>query len=152
MKIIDRKASDNKYLHKDFHGALCYAIKYLDENYGHDATKEYLRQVAKTYFAPLTEKLKAEGLKAFENHWQNIFVKEGGKFNISYEDNNLILKITQCPAITHLKEKNMFFTDRYCITTVVTNKTICQEAGYDCSCEYKPGEGKCVQKFWKEKK
>ncbi len=30
IKVLDCKASDNEYLHKDFHGALCYAIKYLD--------------------------------------------------------------------------------------------------------------------------
>ena len=37
IKVIDRKASDNEYMHEDFHGALCYAIKYLDDNYGQNA-------------------------------------------------------------------------------------------------------------------
>ena len=151
-KVIDRKASDNEYMHKDFHGALCYGIKYLDDNFGNDATEEYLQQVAKTYFAPLTEKLKAEGLKALEDHWQDIFTRENGKFDIRYEDDKLILEVTQCPAITHLKENNMLYTDRHCLTTVIVNKTICQDAGYDCSCQYEPGMGKCIQKFWKEKK
>ena len=150
IKVIDRKASDNEYMHKDFHGALCYAIKYLDDNYGHDATKEYLQQVARTYFVPLTEDLEAHGLKALEKHWQDIFSKEGGKCNISYEDNKLVLEVTQCPAIAHLKENNMLYTDRHCMTTAVVNETLCQDAGYACSCEYEPGEGKCIQRFWKE--
>ena len=150
IKVIDCKQSDNEYLHKDFHGALCYALKYLDENFGEEATQEYLKQVAQTYFKPLSEKLEKDGLKAIENHWRHIFQKEQGEFELYYEDDKLILKVDMCPAIAHLKKSNLFFTERYCQTTVIVNKTICEDVGYKCSCEYKPGEGKCVQKFWKE--
>lgn len=149
IKVIDRQASDNEYMHKDFHGVLCYAIKYLDDNYGQAATQEYLKQVAKTCFAPLTEKLRVEGLKALENHWQNIFSKEGGKFSISYEKDKLVLEVEKCPAIEHLKQCALFFTDRYCLTTKTVNQTICQDAGYNSSCQYQPGQGQCIQKFWK---
>ena len=45
IKVLNCKASDNEYLHKDFHGALCYGIKYLDDVYGQDATAEYIKQV-----------------------------------------------------------------------------------------------------------
>ena len=152
IKVIDCKASDNEYMHKDFHGALCYAIKYLEDNYGLDSVEEYLQQVAKTYFSPLTEKLKSEGMQALEDHWRDIFTSESGEFNISYKDDVLVLEVTKCPAIAHLKEKNMLYTDRHCLTTVIVNKTICQDAGYNCSCEYEPGKGKCIQKFWKEQK
>ncbi len=152
IKVIDCKQSDNEYLHKDFHGALCYAIKYLDDNFGEKATEEYLVQVGKTYFKPLSEKLKKDGLKALEDHWQYIFQKENGKFRLHYEGDKLVLEVDQCPAIAHLKEKNMLYTERYCQTTVVVNKTICQQAGYQCSCEYQLGKGKCVQKFWREQK
>ena len=51
-RVLDCKAVDNKYLHKDFHGVLCYSIKYLDDQYGQEATKEYLQQTAKTCFVP----------------------------------------------------------------------------------------------------
>jgi hypothetical protein len=129
---------------------LCYAIKYLDANFGEDSIRDYLEQVAKTCFAPLTQKLELEGLTALEKHWQDIFSKEGGKFNIDYKDNKLILEVIECPAISHLKKIGQLCSDRYCETTVVVNRTICDQAGYKCSCEYEPGQGKCVQKFWKE--
>ena len=151
IKVIDCKASDNEYLHKDFHGALCYGIKYLDDNYGPEAVTEYLKQVGRTYFAPLSEAMKKKGLSALEEHLQNIFTKEAGKFNLRYEDGTLILEVAECPAITHLKKIGQLFTERYCETTVVVNETICAEAGYSCSCQYEPGKAKCVQKFWKEK-
>jgi hypothetical protein len=148
-KVLDRKASDNVYLHKDFHGALCYGIKYLDDNFGQQATKEYLQQVGKTFFAPLSQALKKEGLSALGKHWNEIFTKESGEFEISYEGDTLILKVNKCPAIAHLVENNQLYTTRYCETTVVVNETVCEQAGYECSCKYEPGKARCVQKFWK---
>jgi hypothetical protein len=152
IKTVEHSASDNEYLHKDFHGVLCYAIKYLDDNYGKNATEEYLRQVGRTYFAPLTEKLKKEGLEVLKNHWQVIFSKEGGEFNIKYEGETLVLEVTKCPAIEHLKKHGLFFTERYCMTTKIVNQTICKNAGYACSCKIEPGKGKCIQKFWRRQK
>ena len=148
-RVLDCKASDNQYLHKDFHGGLCYAIKYLDEKYGPDATTEYLQQVGRTYFGPLSEQLKREGLTALEEHWRRIFDLEGGDYTLEYEDDTLVLTVSSCPAVCHLKERDLLFTERFCETTKVVNDTICQAAGYGCSCEYEPGKGKCVQKFWK---
>ena len=149
-RVIDCKASDNVYLHKDFHGALCYSIQYLDEQYGHDATAAYLAQVGETFFAPLSEALKREGLAALEKHWRQIFSLEEGQFSLEYEDGALVLTVQECPAIAHLKSRGQLFTDRYCETTVVVNETVCRRAGYDCSCTYEPGQGQCVQRFWQE--
>ncbi len=150
-KVLDCKANDNEYLHMDFHGVLCYAIRYLDENFGAEVTKGYLQQVGKTYFSPLSKAMKKEGLIALEKHWKGIFTKEGGGFSLSYQGDTLVLNVDKCPAIAHLKEKDQLCTQRYCETTVVVNETICTQAGFGCSCEYEPGAGKCVQKFWKAK-
>ena len=147
---MDRNASDNEYLHKDFHGALCYAIKYIDDTFGREATSEYLQQVAKSYYRPLIDKLKKQGLTALERHWKDIFTKEGGQFTLTYDDSTLTLTVTQCPAVTHITKTGQLFTDRYCQTTVIINETICDEAGFACSCNYEPGKGRCVQKFWKK--
>ena len=149
IKVLDCQATDNEYLHKDFHGALCYAVKYLDDNYGPEATEDYLKQVGRNNYTPLIARMKKEGLSALEKHWRNIFTKEGGRFSIDYEDETLVLTVEQCPAITHLKKIKQLFTDRYCQTTVSVNKAICAEASYCCSCKYEPGKGKCVQRFWK---
>lgn len=151
LKILECKASDHEYLHKDFHGALCYAIRYLDENYGLEATTEYLRQVGRSYYAPLSQQLRNEGLAGLERHWNTVFTKEGGKFTLSCEGGVLVLTVHECPAIAHLKKIDQLFTDRYCQTTVVVNDTISRDAGYCCSTEYEPGAGKCVQRFWKAK-
>jgi hypothetical protein len=149
LRVLDCKAADHVYLHKDFHGALCYGIKYLDDHYGAKATSEYLRQVGRSYFAPLSQQLRAGGLAALEKHWNAVFTKEGGRFTLERQGEVLVLTVHECPAIAHLKKINQLFTPRYCETTVVVNETICSEAGYACSTDYEPGAGRCVQKFWK---
>ena len=150
-KVLDCQASDNVYLHKDFHGALCYGIKYLGDNFGPEGTVKYLEQVGRSFFLPLITQLREQGLPALEKHWRNIFTQDEGKFKLEYDGDILVLTVEECPAIAHLKKNNQLFTDKYCETTVVVNRTICGQAGYDCSCEYQGGEGKCVQKFWKIK-
>lgn len=149
--ILDQKASDNEYLHQDFHGALCYALKYLDEKFGPAATTEYLQQVGKTCFAPLSRQLAEAGLIALERHFRHILEKENGQFTIHYDADVLIIEVRECPAISHLKKTNQLFTERFCESTVVVNQTICKNAGYCSSCDYEAGQGRCVQKFWREK-
>jgi hypothetical protein len=151
LRILDCKATDHNYLHMDFHGALCYGIKYLDDHFGHGATSAYLTQVGRAYYAPLSQQLKDEGLSALEKHWREVFTREGGKFILELHDDVLTLTVHECPAIAHLKKINKFFTPRYCQTTVVVNEAVCSGAGYQCSCHYESGEGRCVQKFWKAK-
>jgi len=149
-KVLERNSSNNKYLHKDFQGALCYAIKYLDETFGPGAVSEYLKQVGRETFSPLITALKRDGLIALERHFKYIFELEGGQAEFKREDNCLVINVSKCPAIAHLKSTGQLFTERYCETTVNVNITICDMAGYQCSCEYKPGLGCCSQKFWRK--
>ncbi len=150
LKVLDCQASDHEYLHKDFHGALCYSIRYLDENLGPDATRSYLKDVGRKNYKSLVQSLREEGLGALERHWRKVFTLEGGSFRLDYEGDTLVLTVDDCPAIAHLKSTGQLFTTRYCETTVVVNETICEQAGYRASCSYQPGEGKCVQRFWKK--
>lgn len=148
--VLECNSSDNQYLHKDFHGALCYAIKYLDQTFGPETVSEYLRQVGMENFSPLITALKKDGLVALERHFKHVFELEGGDAKFKREDNCLVINVSKCPAIAHLKSTGQLFTERYCETTVNVNIAICEAAGYQCSCEYQPGAGYCVQKFWKK--
>ena len=150
MKVLDQKTADNQYLHMDFHGALCYAIHYLDTQFGYDTTAAYLRQVGRTCYAPLIARLKKEGLTALEAHFREVFEKENGKFDMEMGNDSLVLKVKECPAVRHLVRTGQLYTKRFCESTVLVNETICQGTGYKSSCVYEPGLGKCIQRFWKE--
>jgi hypothetical protein len=148
LRVLDCRPGDHDYLHRDFHGALCFSIRYLDERFGPQATEQYLREVGQNTYRGLVSALKAEGLDAMERHWREVFTKEEGSFRIHREGGALVLVVEECPAISHLKRTGQLFTDRYCETTVVVNRTVCGKAGFESSCVYEPGQGRCVQKFW----
>jgi hypothetical protein len=146
--IVERSAAENEYLHRDFHGVMCFIIKHLDETGGTEATREFLRGVGTTVFAPLIEDLKGRGLDALEVHWRNVFGAEGGTWALTKEGNTLVLRVDECPAVAHLKKRDQLLTDRFCEATKIVNQVVCEAAGYEASCEYVAGAGSCVQRFW----
>ncbi|MBN1543086.1 hypothetical protein JW992_13170 [candidate division KSB1 bacterium] len=150
-RVLDRQAKDQLYLHRDFHGALCYAIRYLDERFGAQAVSEYLTRVGETVFASLSDRIQRQGLEPLAEHIQHVMEQENGRFQISRENDKLVVVVHECPAISHLRRTGQLYTERFCETTVWVNQAICRRAGYSSSCTYLPGQGRCVQKFWREK-
>jgi hypothetical protein len=138
-------------VHKDFHGALSYGIQFLVDNYGMDGLKKYLRGLAKSVYAPLAKDLKADGLGAIRKHYEDIFTLEGGKFEFREEDDTLVFDVKECPAIAHMKAQGYEISPHFCEHTRILNEAICNEAGYSSSVDYNQEEGRCVQRFWKEK-
>jgi len=108
-KVFERKAADNIYLHKDFHGSLCYMIEYLNDNYGSEYVEKFFTRVAETVYSPLIEKLKNQGLAAMEIHLRDIFDIEQGEYEITYCKNELRLEVKKCPAIAYLKENGFLY-------------------------------------------
>ena len=102
---IERKAADNKYLHKDFHVTADIGITYVGENYGDNAVKEYLTQYAKSFYKLLAEEVKKNGLKPLEENFINVYKKEEWTEYLHTEltENELKVKIDKCPAVTFMR-------------------------------------------------
>ena len=141
-----------KNIHQDFHGGFSIALDYLKDNFGQEAMENYLKRMAKNVYKPLIKKLKRKGLKALEEHWREIFDLENGKYSLNYKDNQLILKVKECPAISHILKSNYKLSDSFCESTRIVNETICKEAGYKSSLKLGNKKGICEQRFWKEGK
>ena len=98
-EIMRRRSADNAYRHQDFHGALNQALIYLEENFGESAVRDYLRQFARNFYAPLTAELRARGLAALKAHLDNIYALEGAAFGIACGPDELVLTVAACPAV-----------------------------------------------------
>lgn len=148
--FMERKASDNEYLHKDFHGALNVAIEYLHQRYGGEAVRRYLRQFAGTYYSRLTYALKTRGLIAMKEHYENIYAIEGGEVDFEYTPDELIIKIESCPAVTHIKSLGMKPASLFHETIRTVNETICQGTPFAFELvEYDEDTGKSIEKFYR---
>lgn len=135
---IDRKAADNKYLHKDFHVTADIGISYVGENYGDDAVKEYLTQYALSFYKLLAEEFKLKGLKALEEDFKNVFIKEEWIENLHTEltKDALKIKVDKCPAVTHMKSTGHTPSKWYKETTYTTYKTLADMCNLDFTVYY----------------
>jgi hypothetical protein len=125
-EVMRRSAADNAYLHKDFHGALSTALFYLEEKYGADAVREYLRQFASTFYAGLTQAVKERGLVALKEHFEDIYRIEGGDVTIGLGNDEMLMQVAACPAVTHMRKTGQPVSPLFYETTKTVNETICE--------------------------
>ena len=102
--VIRRTAADNPYLHKDFHGALSAGIEYLHQRYGEGAVRDYLRQFAAAFYAPLTQDIVTRGLIALREYLERIYTLEGGQLHAALSDDELLVEVERCPAVSYMRE------------------------------------------------
>jgi hypothetical protein len=137
-------------VHKDFHGALSYGIRFLTERYGDDKRRQFLSGLGTTVYAPLVDDMRQRGLTAMQEHLETIFSLEGGEFETTMEKDTLVFTVHRCPAIHHMKEHNYDIAPSFCDATRLVNTSICNAAGYVCSVDYDQEAGCCVQRFWRD--
>ena len=149
-EIMDRRSSDNVYLHKDFHGALSTGIEYLHRQFGPEAVREYLRTFTMTYYAPLRAKLKADGLDALNEYFQKMYESEEGEIEIALADDELVLTVKACPAVKHMREHDYPVARLFIETTKTVNEALCEGTPYKAELvEYDELTGHSIQRFYR---
>ena len=151
IHVMDRRASDNKYLHRDFHISADIGIAYVGEKYGDNGVKEYLRKFASAYYAPLIGDIKKRGLIALKEHIEKIYEAEEYSEHVKFEltDDRLIVDVDSCPGVTHMKKKGHTPSKWYIEATRTVNETIADLA--DISFEllsYDEENGKAKYQFY----
>ncbi len=147
-----RSASDNKYIHKDFHNGLNLGITYLQESYGDEAVREYLQQFANAFYSPLKKTLCDRGLVAIEEHYKDIYEAEEVSCDVTCErtDDELVMRVKRCPAITHMRKSNQVINPLYYETTLTVHNTICEGTPYAFELvSYNEEDGASVQRFYR---
>ena len=130
-QTMTRKASDNRYLHKDFHIALNYGIDYLYKNIGEEAVREYFTQFANAYYSPFKRAIKDKGLLAIKAHYEKIYKIEGAEFDINLSQDELIIHLLASPAVMHIKTKGHPVSELYRESIATVIKTICNDTPYN---------------------
>jgi len=149
-RVMRREASDNVYLHKDFHGALSTGIQYLEENFGEEAVREYLRDFTRSYFAPLKEEIKSRGLPALKEYFEELYEKEGGDAEITLSDDELVIRVSACPAVTHMRQHGYAVANMFYETTKTVNEALVEGTDFAAELvEYDDETGRSVQRFYR---
>ena len=151
-EVMDRCASDNEYLHKDFHGALSAGIEYLHDNYGEEGVREYLRQFATVFYAPLIARLKQKGLLVLKEYFERIYEIEGGDIETTFSDNELMISVKACPSVMHMREHGYPVAQLFHETTRTVNEALCEGTPFAAELvEYDEPTGRSVQRFCRKK-
>ena len=151
-EIMERRASDNVYLHKDFHGALSTGIEYLQTRFGEEAVRDYLRQFTSAYYAPLKKRLCEQGLSALKDYFENMYAAESGEITTTLTDTELVVSVSSCPAVMHMRGHGYTVARLFRETTETVNSALCDGTPYAAELvEYDEDTGKSVQRFsWRE--
>ncbi len=147
-EVMRRRAADNEYLHKDFHGALSAGIQYVQDRYGTDAVREFLRQFTLAHYAPLRRELMERGLPALKEHFERIYASEGAPVETSLTEDELVIRVQACPAVTHMREHGYHVADMFAETTRTVNKALCEGTPFLAETrDYDQQTGACVMTF-----
>ena len=148
-KIMVRKAADNEYLHKDFHGAMNLALEYLRKRFGGGAVRDYLRQYAKSFHAPLTRQLRRRGLGALEDYIKKIYALEGAPVSVRRARDELVFKTRYCPAVQHVRRLKQAVSPLFIETERAVYGAICENTPYIHELvSYDRQTGRSVQRFY----
>jgi len=132
---IEKKSSENKYLHLDFHITCDMGLQYLAKNFGEESVVEYIELVAQRYYSPLTRAIHQDGLKAIEVYLQKIYSIEEAAETLftKLEGDTLFVHLDWCPAVRYVTSKGHEMSKYYRATTEVLYRAIAENAGISFS-------------------
>ena len=148
MKVIERKASDNKYLHRDFHISMNMLMEYICKEYGSAALTEYLVQFTQEFHSKRKKCLQRGDLVCLEKYFIEIYEKEEWPVHIELKNDVLIISQETCPGISYLRKSGHKPVEQYIETYTTVYKTLCQDTPYEYVMEsFNSDTGKCRQRF-----
>ena len=150
--VMERRAADNAYLPQDFHGALSRGLEYLEERYGAEGVRDYLRQFTRAFYWPLTEQVKRRGLVALQEHFIRVYEIEGGEVRLALTDEELLIEVAFCPAVKHLRDHCYRVAPRWHETTRIVNEALVEGTPFAAELlAYDPETGRSRQRFYRSR-
>ena len=102
--VTDMKSEDNKYLHRDFHLLGDLALTYCGEKFGDNGVKEFIADYTRTYYAPIIEKIKKNGLSEIKAWIENIYdIEEASELlHTNLTESELEITVSKSPVIEYM--------------------------------------------------
>ena len=129
--IMDRKAGDNEYFHRDFHSSMNNGVQYLGEKYGTGDVVEYLTRFTNNVYKKNIEEIKVRGVDAILDKIRDTYAKEKAEdaLEITKDGAKNVVTIKYCPAVKHLKATGRVVSPWYRYTTEIVMETLAKEGG-----------------------
>ncbi|MBE7024881.1 MAG: hypothetical protein E7408_02340 [Ruminococcaceae bacterium] len=150
--VVDMKAEDNKYLHRDFHLLGDLALRYCGETLGDAAVIEFLDAYAKVFYAPQIEDFRARGLVAVREWLEGIYaVEEAGEvLHTTLSDDTLWVTVDESPVIAYMHTLGQEPSKYYIEETRTLYASIANACNFSFTLEDYRANGACKYKFFKK--
>ena len=148
---MDRRAADNKYLHRDFHVSADTGLAYVGTHWGDAGVEEYLRRFAVSWYRPLIAEIGKRGLDAMQDHIEKIYAAEEASdvLHITRTENELAVNIDRCPGITYMHSAGHEPSPWYVELTSTVNRIIAEKSGIQFEMlSYEADTGKASYRFY----
>jgi len=131
-EILEIRAAENEYFHKDFHSSMNMGIHYVGENYGLEAVREYLTQYTNNVYKTVMADMQVCGLAALEDKIKDTYEKEKASEVLKTEmtADALYVTVAECPAVKHLHSTGRDVSPWYRYTTEVVMEVLAASAGF----------------------
>lgn len=135
--IMERKASDNEYFHRDFHSSMNMGIEYVGRKFGREAVKDFLTQYTEHVYCKVIEEIGTGGLDVIERKIRDTYQKEHAEDALSIMRTEQLLKVVirYCPAVKHLHETGREVSSWYRYTTEDVMEVLAEKGGYSFTME-----------------
>lgn len=140
---------ENNELHLDFHGTTNTTLNYIADNYGVEALKGILRKTGREVYKSIHEKLLKGDASELLEHLNWFYFREKGKYQLTVEENRIVLEVFECPAIRHLRKLGLEPSAHVCLQTSEVNAGMCEGSPWHSEVQV-IGEGHCIQTFTKD--
>ncbi len=130
-RVMDRRAGDNKYLHREFHVFMNMGVDYLGSRFGPAVLDDYLARFTRRYMKPLAERVRAQGLPALAENIAAAYAAEeaGEALHLHCTDRRLDVQVDWCPGVRYIQGRENQVSEWYSHTTSTVMATLAQEAG-----------------------
>ncbi len=149
-EIMDRKAAENEYFHRDFHSSLNMGLEYVGSRYGEEELNEYLAQYTRHVYGKLLEAVRKDGLPALKAHIENTYALEHAPeaVELRLEGGRLEADVKYCPGVRHLRQTGREVSKWYVNSTTAVMQTIADSCGLTFEMgEYDPQTGRASYAF-----
>jgi len=149
--VMDRRAADNKYLHRDFHVSGDRGLAYVGKHWGDAGVKEYLERFTVSWYSPLIADIGSKGLEALRDYIQKIYDAEeaSGVLHITFSENELMVNVDRCPGISYMHSIGYEPSPWYRELTSTVNRVIAEKSGINFELQsYDEKTGKTAYRFF----
>jgi hypothetical protein len=130
----------------DFYFAINATFRFIFQKLGFESLREYWTQLGESYFAPVTERWRKEGLPGVAAYWRAFFNAEpGAEVDVIATQEAVMLEVKVCPAIAHLRAHGREILPCFCQHCYFMSEAMASPAGLTVRIE--GGNGSCRQTF-----